>query len=81
MLLKALKSNSTYSFLLIPFFAIALWMKSFMQPLLYPFYPGEDAMLLYQPVNALLGKSPVASHIVALIFIIVLNCADLFVKK
>lgn len=80
MLLKALKSNSTYSFLLIPFFAIALWIKSFMQPLLYPFYPGEDAMLLYQPVNALLGKSPVASHVLALIFIIVLSFLVLRIK-
>jgi len=80
MLLKALKSNSTYSFLLIPFFAIALWVKSFMQPLLYPFYPGENSMLLYQPIDALLGKSPVAGHVVALILIIVLSFLVLRIK-
>lgn len=80
MLLKAFKSNSTYSFLLIPFFAIALWIKSFMQPLLYPFYPGENMMLLYQPVNAVVGKNPVASHVVALIFIIVLSFLVLRIK-
>lgn len=80
MLLKALKSNSTYSFLLIPVFAIALWVKSFMQPLLYPFYPGENSMLLYQPIDALLGKSPVAGHVVALILIIVLSFLVLRIK-
>jgi hypothetical protein len=80
MLLKALKSNSTYGFLLVPFIAIALWIKSFMQAASYPFYPGEDAMLLYQPVNALLGKSPMAGHIVALIFIIVLSFLVLRLK-
>lgn len=80
MLLKALKANQTYHFLLIPFIAAALWAKSFMEPMLYPFYPGEDAMILYQPVNALLGKSPLASHIVALAFIIVLSFLILRIK-
>jgi hypothetical protein len=80
MLLKALKSNSTYSFLLVPLIAIALWIKSFMHPLLYPFYPGEDAMLLYQPVSALLGKSPVSGHVVALIFVITLSFLILRLK-
>ena len=80
MLLKALKSNSTYSFLLVPLIAIALWVKSFMQPLLYPFYPGEDTMLLYQPINAMLGKSPVAGHIVALVLTIILSFLVLRIK-
>ena len=80
MLLKALKSNSTYSFLLVPLIAMALWVKSFMQPLLYPFYPGEDTMLLYQPINAMLGKSPVAGHIVALVLTIILSFLVLRIK-
>jgi hypothetical protein len=72
MLLKTLKSNQTFHFLLIPFIAAALWFKSFMNPIPFPFYPGEDMMLLYQPINALIGKSTVASNIFALIFIILL---------
>ena len=72
MLLKSLKSNPTYHFLLIPIIAFALWIKSFMQPIPFPFYPGEDAMILYQPISALLGKSLLASNIVALIFVILL---------
>jgi hypothetical protein len=72
MLLKTLKSNQTFHFLLIPFIAAALWFKSFMNPALFPFYSGEDMMLLYQPINALIGKSTVASNVIALMFIILL---------
>ena len=72
MLLKTLKSNQTFHFLLIPFIAAALWFKSFMNPALFPFYSGEDMMLLYQPINALIGKSTIVSDIFALTFIILL---------
>jgi hypothetical protein len=72
MLLKTLKSNQTFHFLLIPLIAAALWIKSFMNPALFPFYQGEDTMILYQPINALLGQSPLASNIVGLVFIILL---------
>lgn len=72
MLLKALKSNQAYHFLLIPIIASALWIKSFINPAVFAFYPGEDTMILYQPVNYLLGKSPLANNIIALIFIILL---------
>jgi len=72
MILKALKSNQPYYILFIPFIAIGLWIKSFIQPALYPFYPGEDAMILYQPIQFLLNKSPLAGSILALIFVILL---------
>lgn len=72
MLLKALKSNQAYLFLLIPFIAIALWFKSFMDPVVHNFYQGEDLMLLYQPISYLLGKSQLANNIVTLLFIILL---------
>ena len=72
MLLRSLKSNQTFHFLLIPFIAAALWVKSFMNPVLFPFYSGEDSMLLYQPISALIGKSTVVSNVVALVFIILL---------
>jgi len=72
MLLKALKSNQPYHFVLIPIIAAALWIKSFMNPVIFSFYPGEDAMILYQPIKYLLGNNPLANNIVALIFIILL---------
>jgi len=72
MLLKALKSNQIYHYFLIPFIAIAIWFRSFIDSALFSFYPGEDMMILYQPVNYLLKDSPLASNIVALIFTILL---------
>ena len=72
MLLKALKSNQAYHYFLIPLIAIAIWFRSFMEPALFSFYPGENMMILYQPINYLLGNSPFASHLTALIFIILL---------
>lgn len=72
MLLKALKSNHAYHYFLIPLIAIAIWFRSFMEPALFSFYPGENMMILYQPINYLLGNSPFVSHLTALIFIILL---------
>lgn len=72
MLLKALKSNHAYHFILIPLIAIVIWFKSFLDSTVFPFYPGENMMILYKPINYILGSSPLASHIVALIFIILL---------
>jgi hypothetical protein len=72
MILKALKLNQPYYILLIPLIAIGLWIKSFIQPALFPFYLGEDAMILYQPIQSLLNRSPLAGNIIALIFVILL---------
>lgn len=72
MLLKALKSNQPFYFLLIPLVAVIFWIKSLITPVAYPFFQGEDMMILYQPVSFLLGKSPLASGIVALFFVILL---------
>lgn len=73
MLLKTLKSNHTYHYFLIPIIAIALWFNSFMDSATYPFYEGENMMLLYRPVNYLLANSPIASDITALLFVILLS--------
>ncbi len=72
MLLKALKSNQPFYFLLIPFVATVFWIKSLLSPMAFPFFPDEDMMILYQPVSMLLGKNPLVSSIVALFFIILL---------
>jgi hypothetical protein len=72
MLLKAFKSNQPYSILFIPLIAIGLWFNSFLHPAAFPFYPGENSMILYQPIHLILGESLIASNIVALIFSILL---------
>ncbi|HEY3373364.1 MAG TPA: hypothetical protein VGK10_21145, partial [Prolixibacteraceae bacterium] len=72
MLLKALKSNQPYHFLLIPLVAIGLWIRSFVQPHAYPFYAGEDSMLLYKPFNYILQDNLLLNNILALLFTILL---------
>jgi len=72
MLLKALKSNQPFYSLLIPVVAIVLWARSSIVPEAFPFYKAEDMMLLYQPIKYMLGNSPLASNISALIFMILL---------
>jgi hypothetical protein len=73
MLLKALKTNHAYHYFLIPLIALAIWIKSFLVPTVFSFFPGENMLILYQPFNYLLDGSPLASHIVALLFIILLS--------
>jgi hypothetical protein len=72
MLLKALKSNQPYNFLLLPLIALALWIRSFVHAGAYTFYPGEDMMLLYKPVSYLLGENFLLNNIIAMIFAILL---------
>jgi len=72
MLLKALKSNQPYHFLLIPLIAFALWIRSFIQPGAFSFYPGEDMMILYKPLSYILGTNLLLNNIIALLFTILL---------
>ena len=72
MLLKVFKQNQAFHFLSIPLLAIALWGRSFVQSTVFPFYSGEDSMILYQPISYLLGTNQLANNLVALGFIILL---------
>jgi hypothetical protein len=72
MILKALKLNQPFNFLVIPVIAVALWIKSLLNPIYFPFYPGEDQMILYQPFGYFLKESPLASSLLALLFMILL---------
>lgn len=72
MLLRLFRSNQPLFFLLIPIIAVLFWLKSLISPAPYLFYPDEDMMILYRPVSLLLGDSPLAGSIVALIFMIFL---------
>ena len=72
MLLKSLKSNQAYLFLLVPLIAVALWIRSFVHAGAYTFYPGEDMMILYRPISYLLAESPLLNNIIAMTFAILL---------
>ena len=73
MLLRTFKSNQPYHILLIPLIAIVLWIKSFLNPVAFQFYSGEDSMILYQPINYLIKVNAMASNATALIFTILLS--------
>lgn len=73
MLLKKLKSNQPYHFILIPLIAIGLWIRSFAHPQAYPFFAGEDSMILYKPIAYLLGDNLLPNNIVALLFTVLLS--------
>lgn len=73
MLLKTLKSNQAYHFILLPVIAVALWIKNFLHPAGFAFHAGENQMLLYQPIDFLLSKNPLADNIVALVFTLLLS--------
>lgn len=73
MLLKTLKSNQTYHFILVPVIALALWTKNFLHPAAFAFHSGENQMLLYRPIDLMLSKNPLADNIVALIFVLLLS--------
>lgn len=72
MLLKALKSNQPLYFLLIPLIALALWIRSFIHPVAFTFYPGEDMMILYQPLSYIIGTNLLLNNIIAMLFTILL---------
>jgi len=72
MILKSLKSNQPFFILFIPLISIGLWLKSLLNPMLYPFFQGENAMLLYQPIQYMLGNHALAGSIVALLFVVLL---------
>jgi len=72
MILKSLKSNQPFYILFIPLISIGLWINSLLKPLSYPFFQGENAMPLYQPIQYLLGNNPLAGSIVAMLFVVLL---------
>ena len=50
MILKRLKSNSSFNLFFIPVVAIAFWMKSLLHPFIYDFSTCENGTILYAPI-------------------------------
>ncbi|MGQ8338897.1 DUF6427 family protein [Sunxiuqinia sp. A32] len=73
MILRVLKTNQAYHFILIPLVALALWFKALISPEFYPFYDGENNMPLYQLVELVFGKSAFANNLLALLIVIFLS--------
>ena len=73
MLLKILKSNQTYNLLLFPIFGFLLWSVSLISPQSYPFFEGEDQMVLFAPLFHLISSSPFILVLLTLIIVILLG--------
>jgi hypothetical protein len=73
MILRFLKSNQPYHFILIPVIVLALWLRSFLSPNFFPFFEGESNMPLYRPVHQLLAEQPLISNMVAVVLVILLS--------
>ena len=72
MLLRVLKTNQAYHFVLIPLMTILLWLPSLIKPEAYPFFAGEDMMPLYRPIAWLVAQSSFLSSIMPLVLLILL---------
>lgn len=72
MILRLLKSNQPYHFILMPVIVLALWLRSFFSPGFFPFFEGESSMPLYRPVHQLLAEFPLINNVVAVILVILL---------
>lgn len=70
MILRVLKTNQAYHFILIPVIVLALWFRSYIHPSFFPFFPGEDQMFLYKPIRHLIGQSVLVSNLVAMLLVI-----------
>ena len=77
MILRLLKTNQAYHFILIPIVVTALWIRSLIFPEFFQFYQGENSMVLYQPIHQLLGNSAFTNNVLAMIFVILLSFAVL----
>ncbi|MGV8091865.1 MAG: hypothetical protein AB2L24_08385 [Mangrovibacterium sp.] len=73
MILRFLKSNQPYHFILIPVIVLVLWLRSFLSPYFFPFFEGESSMPLYRPVHQLLTELPLISNVIAGILVILLS--------
>ena len=73
MILRFLKSNQAYHFILIPLVTLALWTGSYIRPDLYPYFEGEANMLLYKPLQSLLSGSELIGTMLAAALAVLLS--------
>lgn len=73
MILKILKTNQAYHFVLIPFLVLGLWFQSYIRPQYFPYFEGENQMFLFKPINQLLSQSPLVNNLLAMVFVIILS--------
>lgn len=73
MILRILKGNEPFHFVLVPGIVAAFWLKSIRRPETFPFFEGENSMPLYQPVHDLLSGLPLVNTLASLFMVILLS--------
>ena len=73
MILRVLKTNQAYNFILIPLLVLGLWFRSYIHPEYFPFFKGENEMILYKLVHQWLSQSALVSNLLAMAFVIILS--------
>ena len=87
MILRFIKSNQAYHFITIPLVVLILWGRTYLRPESFPFFTGENQMLLYRPFAHLTHLSVLGSNLLtiflalALAFMILrLNTSYAFIR-
>jgi hypothetical protein len=70
MILKILKSNSPFIYLLYLMMGVLFWLQSFIHPFSYPFYEGEFNSILYFPIYKITGDLPWLQVILSLALVL-----------
>ncbi len=73
MILRILKTNQAYHFILIPVMIAGLWFRSYLNPDFFPFFEGENDMFLYKALTQWVAKSALASNLLSMVFVIILS--------
>ncbi len=73
MILRILKTNQAYHFILIPLMIAGLWFRSYIHPDFFPFFEGENNMFLYKLVHQWFAQSALVSNLLSMVFVIILS--------
>lgn len=73
MILRILKTNQAYHFILIPLLVAGLWFRSYIDPVYFPYFEGENDMFLYRFVHHWMAHSALLSNLLSMLFVIVFS--------
>ncbi|MDR2910137.1 MAG: DUF6427 family protein [Bacteroidales bacterium] len=73
MVLKLIKSNHPFNFLLLVLFGTVFWSDSLINPKSYLFYESDENNILFYPIYSLLGDFALPGVIIALILMLALS--------
>ncbi|WP_372774384.1 DUF6427 family protein [Mangrovibacterium sp.] len=72
MILRYIKTNQAHHFITIPLVVLILWFRAYLKPEIFPFFIGEDQMLLYRPFAALSSYSALAGNLLTIALVLIL---------